>query len=132
MTACSSPAWDSSRPRTAAPTYAIIAQGLAATATALIGKYDKILNYEVAVDFILFAMVAGSLFVFRRREGGVLAAGVHGVPGHPYTTALFIAACVTIVASTIWNDPLNAAIGWLILFTGIPVYLYWSRRGKRA
>jgi APA family basic amino acid/polyamine antiporter len=82
----------------------------------------------VAVDFILFALVAASLFVFRHREGGVLPKGVHGVPGHPYTTALFVAACVGIVASTVWNDPVNSAKGWLILLTGIPVYLYWSRR----
>jgi basic amino acid/polyamine antiporter, APA family len=114
-------------PRTAVPTVAIIAQGLAATATALIGQYEKILSYEVAVDFILFALVAAALFVFRRREHGVLPAGVHGVPGHPYSTALFVVACVTIVASTIWSDPANSVKGWLILLTGIPVYLYWSR-----
>jgi APA family basic amino acid/polyamine antiporter len=117
-------------PRTAVPATAIVAQGLAATATALIGQYEKILSYEVAVDFILFAAVASSLFVFRHRERGVLPKEVHGVPGHPYTTALFIAACVAIVASTIWNDPVNSVKGWLILLTGIPVYLYWSRRKK--
>src|SRR5580704_6860517 len=119
-------------PRTAVPTVAIIAQGLAATATALIGQYEKILSYEVAVDFILFALVATSLFVFRYREGATLAAGVHGVPGHPYTTALFVVACVTIVASTVWDDPVNSVKGWLILLTGIPVYLYWSRRRRKA
>ena len=118
-------------PRTAVPAVAIVAQGLTATATALIGQYEKILSYEVAVDFILFALVATSLFVFRYREGGILAKGVHGVPGHPYTTALFVAACVAIVASTVWNDPVNSAKGWLILLTGIPVYLYWSRHGTK-
>jgi basic amino acid/polyamine antiporter, APA family len=119
-------------PRTAVPTMAIIAQGLAATATALIGQYEKILNYEVAVDFILFALVAAALFVFRRRERGALPIGVHGVPGHPYTTALFVVACVTIVASTIWSDPVNSVKGWLILLTGIPVYLYWSHRRRKV
>jgi APA family basic amino acid/polyamine antiporter len=118
-------------PRTAVPATAIVVQGIAATVTALIGQYEKILNYEVAVDFILFASVASSIFMFRHRDGGVLPKGVHGTPGHPYTTALFVAACVAIVASTIWNDPVNALKGWLILFTGIPVYLYWSHR-KRA
>ena len=119
-------------PRTAVPTVAIIAQGLTATATALIGQYEKILNYEVAVDFILFALVAMSLFVFRRREHGKLPEGVHGTPGHPYTTAMFVAACVAIVASTVWSDPVNSVKGWLILLTGIPVYLYWSRPRRKA
>jgi APA family basic amino acid/polyamine antiporter len=111
---------------------AIVAQGLAATATALIGQYEKILNYEVAVDFILFALVAASLFVFRRREHGAMPAGVHGVPGHPYTTAVFIVSCVAIVASTVWEDPVNSGKGWLILLTGVPVYLYWSHRRRKA
>jgi APA family basic amino acid/polyamine antiporter len=118
--------------RTAVPVVAIVAQGLAATVTALIGQYEKILNYEVAVDFILFALVAASLFVFRRREGGILPAGIHGVPGHPFTTALFVTACVAIVASTVWSDPVNSGKGWLILLTGIPVYLYWSHRRRNA
>ena len=118
--------------RTAVPVLAIVAQGLAATVTALIGKYEKILNYEVAVDFILFALVATSLFVFRKREGGKLAAEIHGVPGHPYTTALFVVSCVAIVASTVWSDPVSSVKGWLILLTGVPVYLYWSHRRKKA
>jgi len=119
-------------PRTAVPAVAIVAQGLTATATALLGQYEKILNYEVAVDFILFALVAASLFVFRHRERGMLPKGIHGVPGHPYTTAIFVASCVAIVASTIWSDPVNSVKGWLILLTGIPVYLYWSRRPGRT
>ena len=89
----------------AAPVVAIVLQGLAATAIALSGRYEQILNYEVSVDFILFALMAASLFVFRRREGGVLPAGVYGVPGHPYTTALFVAACVAIVAGTVCERP---------------------------
>ncbi len=119
-------------PRTAVPATAIIAQGLAATATALIGQYEKILNYEVAVDFFLFAAIASSLFVLRNRDGGAAGEAIHRVPGHPYTTGLFVVGCLAIVASTIWNDPGNALKGWLLLFTGIPVYLYWSRRTRTA
>ena len=114
--------------RSAVPVVAIVVQGLAATVIALCAPYEKILNYEVAVDFILFALVAASLFMLRRRDGGKLTPGIHGTPGHPYTTALFIASCIAIVASTVWSDPANAVIGWLILLAGIPVYLYWSRR----
>jgi APA family basic amino acid/polyamine antiporter len=115
-------------PRTGAPAVAIVLQGLAATAIALCGKYEQILNYEVSIDFISFALTAASLFVFRRRDGGAPRAGVYRTPGHPYTTALFVMACAGIVLSTIWTYPSNTAIGLLILLAGIPVYLYWSRR----
>jgi APA family basic amino acid/polyamine antiporter len=118
--------------RTAVPVLAIVLQGLAATAIALIGKYEQILNYEVSVDFILFAAVAMALFVLRRREGGVVSEGIYRVPGHPYTTGLFALSCVAIVAGTVWSNPENSAIGLGILLTGIPVYWYWSRRARRS
>ena len=56
--------------RTGAPVTAIVLQGIAATAIAFSGKYEQILNYEVSVDFIAFALAAGALFLFRRQERG--------------------------------------------------------------
>jgi APA family basic amino acid/polyamine antiporter len=116
--------------RTGAPVVAIVVQGLAATIIALLGKYEQILNFEVSVDFILFSLVAASLFVFRKGEKRTAGDGIYRVPGHPYTTGLFVLACMAIVASTVWSNPANSAIGQLILLTGIPVYWYWSRRSR--
>jgi APA family basic amino acid/polyamine antiporter len=116
-------------PRTGAPVTAIALQGILAMVIALSGRYEQILNYVVSVDFILFGFTAAGLFVLRRRtaadEG---TAGLYRVPGHPWTTALFVAACAAIVGSTIVSAPANSAIGLGLLLTGIPVYLYWSRR----
>lgn len=116
--------------RTGAPVTAIVLQGIAATAIAFSGKYEQILNYEVSVDFIAFSLAAGALFLFRRQGRG--GGRIYRAPGHPYTTALFVAACVGIVASTVITDPLNSARGWGIMLTGVPVYWYWRRkRGER-
>jgi APA family basic amino acid/polyamine antiporter len=117
-------------PRTGAPVTAIVLQGIAATAIAFSGKYEQILNYEVSVDFIAFSLAAGALFLFRRQARGEREGAVYRSPGHPFTTALFVAACAGIVASTVVTDPLNSARGWGIMLSGVPVYWYWSR-GKR-
>jgi APA family basic amino acid/polyamine antiporter len=115
-------------PRTGAPVVAIVLQGVFATVIALSGRYEQILNYVVSVDFISFALTAGALFVFRRRDAAGPREGIHRAPGHPYTTAAFILTCAGIVASTIAAYPGNSAVGLLILLAGIPVYWYWSRR----
>jgi basic amino acid/polyamine antiporter, APA family len=108
-------------------------QGIAATIIALSGRYEQILNYVVSIDFISFALTAASLFVFRRRdksesERGDAQATGYRVPGHPYTTALFVLTCACIVISTIFTYPTNSVFGFIILAAGIPVYLYWSRK----
>jgi APA family basic amino acid/polyamine antiporter len=110
-------------------------QGFAATIIALSGRYEQILNYVVSIDFISFALTAASLFVFRRRETTTPAnikEARYRVPGHPYTTTLFVLACAAIVATTIITYPTNSVFGFIILAAGIPVYLYWSRKPRAA
>ncbi len=117
-------------PRTGAPVVAIVLQGVAATAIACSGKYEQILNYEVSVDFIAFALAASALFRFRRHDHGASEGAIFRSPGHPYTTALFVLACVVIVVSTVVTTPVNSAIAFLIMLAGVPVYLYWSRNKR--
>ncbi len=109
-----------------APVTAIALQGIAATVIACSGKYEQILNYEVSVDFIAFALASSSLFVFRRQRA--MGAGIYRSPGHPYTTVLFVLACAGIVVSSVASDPANTGVAFLILGAGLPVYWYWSRR----
>jgi basic amino acid/polyamine antiporter, APA family len=119
-------------PRSGAPVVAIVLQGLTATVIAVYGGYEHILSYVVSIDCIFFGLTAASLFVFRRTSGSSVPSGVYLTPGHPYTTAVFVLASAAIVISTIASAPANSAIGLGILFAGIPVYLYWSRRTRRA
>lgn len=119
------------------PVVAILLQAAAAVIIALSGRYEQILNYVVSMDFIFFGLTATCLFVFRRREraaGGVSVASGGGsffrVPGHPYTTATFIAISWLVVANTIYRYPGNTLIGLGILLAGVPVYYLWVRRSK--
>jgi basic amino acid/polyamine antiporter, APA family len=113
-----------------APVVAIVLQGLAAIVIACSGTYGEILNFEVTVDFIFFAMTAASLFVIRQHHIGAGAA-VYRTPGHPFTTAIFVLSCFGIVASAILASPRNSAIALCIMLAGLPVYHFWSR-SRRA
>jgi APA family basic amino acid/polyamine antiporter len=127
--------------RTRAPVVAIALQGVLAAVIAVSGKYEQILNYVVSVDFISFGLTALSLFVFRHRAASRVevvdehAADSHErggfrVPGHPFTTAFFAAACALIVAATVYQYPANSAVGLAIVVSGIPVYFLWRGRRK--
>jgi APA family basic amino acid/polyamine antiporter len=120
--------------RTKAPIFAIFLQGLCAILIALSGRYEQILNYVVSVDFIFFGATALCIFVFRRRlqatadnlaETESVNARITKVPGHPVTTAVFVAVCWVVVINTVYRYPENTLIGLAILLAGIPAFFLW-------
>jgi len=113
--------------KTHVPVLAIVMQSVLTLVIALSGSYEKILNYVVSIDFIFFGLTGASLFVFRRRDREEHEG--YRVPGHPCTTALFVAACWLVVGNTIYRYPANTMLGLGILALGVPVYGFWA--GKR-
>jgi APA family basic amino acid/polyamine antiporter len=112
--------------RNAAPVVAIVLQGVWASVIVLFFQYyGPVLNYVVALDAVFFGLTGAALLVFRRRN----PEGVRGMamPGHPYTTALFVIAFWTLAISTVVQFPGDAGMGVVILLLGVPVYLYWKR-----
>src|SRR3984893_9115757 len=87
-------------PRTRVPIIAIVLQSVWTIVIALSGRYEQILDYVVSMDFIFFGLTASTFFVFRRR-----AESVRRTPGHPWTTAAFVATCWLVVANTIYRYP---------------------------
>jgi APA family basic amino acid/polyamine antiporter len=112
--------------KSGAPVVAIVLQGLAALLIAVSGTYGEILNFEVTVDFIFFGMTAVALLILRRRGIGSDAV-IYRVPGHPYTTMLFVLSCAGIVVSAIIASPRNSAIALCIMLAALPVYYFWTR-----
>jgi APA family basic amino acid/polyamine antiporter len=113
-------------PKTSVPVIAIVLQGIVAAVIAVSGRYEQILNYVVSVDFIWFGLTGGALLILRRRAPGVTG---YRVPGHPWTTVFFVAACAWVVTNTVWQYPGNSAIGLGIIAAGGLVYFIW-RRGR--
>ena len=118
--------------RSHVPIVAIVLQSVWMTVILLSGRYEQILNYVVSMDFLFFALTASTVFVFRRRQrAGAAPIAAYRVPGHPATTAIFVAICCWIVGNTVYRYPENTLIGVGLLLAGIPVYGFWSRRMAR-
>lgn len=117
-------------PRTRVPVVAIVLQSVWTIVIALSGRYEQILNYVVSMDFLFFGLTATTIFVFRRRaaRGEMNASHGYRIPGHPVSTAMFVAICWWVVVNTVFRYPQNSLIGFVLLLAGIPVYWFWSRR----
>lgn len=117
-------------PRTHVPVVAIVLQSVWTMVIALSGRYEQILNYVIAMDFLFFGLTATTIFVFRKRaaRGEMNASDGYHVPGHPVSTAIFVAICWWVVGNTIYRYPQNSLVGFALLLAGIPVYWFWSRQ----
>lgn len=113
--------------RSRVPAFAIALQGVLAIVIAFSGRYEQILNYVVSSDVVFFALTGAAVFAFRRQTGVDDKSEVFRIPGHPFTTLFFIAACCAVAFSTIYRYPGNSLIGLAIMLSGLPVYLIWTK-----
>ena len=113
--------------RSRAPVVAIAVQGIWASVIALSGKYEQILNYVVALDAVFFGLTGAALLVLRRRDPRPPDGGFR-MPGHPWSTIVFVAAFWALAVNTVIQNPRSAGIGVLILLAGVPAYFFWQRR----
>ena len=124
--------------RTRVPVGTIILQGAVTIAVVLLGTYEQILSYVVVMDWLFFGLTASCIFVFRAREkreaaaAGPPQAPGFRVPGHPWTTGLFVAVAWLVTINTIYKYPRNAAVAMCILLAGIPFYYLFRGRARRS
>ena len=74
-------------------------------------------------------MMAGGIFLLRRRPGYAPAYRVWGYPGVP---AVFVVASVAIVVNRFVSDPVDSVVGLGIVALGIPVYYLSGQREAAA
>jgi len=117
-------------PRTRVPVIAIVLQSAWTIVIAFSGRYEQILNYVIAMDFLFFGLTATTIFVFRRRmaRGAMNVSTGYRMPGHPVTTAVFAVICWWVVGNAIYRYPQNSLIGFGFLLAGTPAYWFWSRK----
>jgi basic amino acid/polyamine antiporter, APA family len=119
-------------PRYRTPSAAIVFQGGWAIILTLTGRYGDLLDYVVFGDWIFFAAVASTVFVFRARErrGREVATLRFRMPGFPLVPLAFVLAALYVVVGSIASNPGNAVKGTALILLGVPVFLFWE--GKRG
>jgi APA family basic amino acid/polyamine antiporter len=120
-------------PRYRTPAQAILFQAGWAVVLTLTGQYGDLLDYVVFGDWIFFAAVASTVFVFRARErsGHESATVRFRMPGFPLLPIVFIAAAMYVVLGSIASNPVNAIKGTALIALGVPVFVYWRRSSLR-
>ena len=113
-------------PRFRASTAAILLQAVFAALLATTGAYERLLNYAVFADWVLFGASGVALFALRKKMPD--AARPFASPGYPWVPAAFVLAGAAIVGNLFVADPANALRATLVIAAGVPVFWLLRRR----
>lgn len=113
-------------PRTHVPIKALIVLCVWACIIALSGSFDTLTNYAIFALTLFYALVAGSVFIFRRRLPD--AERTYRVWGYPFTPIIFLGVSAWLIITTIYNTPRQSLIGLALMSLGLPVYFILDRR----
>ena len=93
------------------------------------GTYRQLFTRVILTEWIFFAMMAGGIFLLRRRPG---YAPAYRVWGYPWVPAVFVLASAASVVNRFVSDPVDSAVGLGIVAVGIPVYYLSGQREAAA
>lgn len=96
---------------------------------AVTGTFEQLLTYVVFSGWIFYALGAMAVFSYRRKYPHMERP--YRVPGYPWTPLCFVITAAWLVVNTIAADPLHAAVGLALVFSGVPAYLVWRRQKRR-
>jgi len=121
------PAASKVHPTYMTPHVAIVALTVWSSVLALSGSYEQLFTYVMFAS-ILFSVAAGmALFVLRRSQPD--RPRPYRAWGYPVVPLIFVIGASAFVVNTLMERPTESLIGLGILLTGIPVYMYSTRRG---
>jgi APA family basic amino acid/polyamine antiporter len=113
-------------PRYHTPVFALWFQAAVSLALLTSNTYDQLLSYVVFADWLFFGLTAGALVIVRAQHpapGGPIAR----MPGHPWTTLVFIAVAAGIVVNSFFAYPTQSLFGSAILGAAAIVFFVRGR-----
>ena len=108
------------------PGNSLFLQGIWASVLVLSGTFDQLTDMIIFAVFIFYGATSLGVFVLRRKMPD--AHRPYKVWGYPVIPAIFILFCIGLFCNTIVTRPREAAIGSILILSGIPVFLFLQRK----
>lgn len=108
------------------PGNSLLWQGIWASVLVLSGTFDQLTDMIIYAVFIFYGATSAGVFILRRKMPD--AHRPYKVWGYPVVPAIFIVFCLFLFFNTIITRPREAAIGTILILSGIPVYLLLQRK----
>jgi basic amino acid/polyamine antiporter, APA family len=117
-------------PKYRTPVRSLWAQSGWAMLLTISGTYDQLYTYVVFAAVLFHAATGAAVIVLRHTHADVPRP--YRVWAYPVVPVLFIVASGILVGNTLLERPVESLLGLLLVALGVPAYLYWRWRGRRA
>jgi basic amino acid/polyamine antiporter, APA family len=104
------------------PSTSLLCQGIWASVLVLSGTFDQLTDMIIFAVFIFYGATTLGVFILRHRMPDEHRP--YKVWGYPIVPAIFILFCIGLFINTIITRPREAAIGMILIFSGVPVYFF--------
>jgi len=111
------------------PANSLFWQGIWACVLVLSGTFDQLTDMIIFAVFIFYGATSLGVFILRRTMPD--APRPYKTWGYPVVPAIFILFCIGLFFNTIITRPREAAIGMVLILSGIPVYLLMVRKKNK-
>src|SRR5262249_30171393 len=88
--------------------------------------YTQLLEYIVSADLIFYGLMVGAVIAMRRKAPEVERP--YRTWGYPIVPLVYISIAALLILDLAWLAPSTSGIGYLLVLTGIPIYLFWRRK----
>jgi len=112
------------------PSNSLLWQGIWASVLVLSGTFDQLTDMIIFAVFIFYGATTLGVFILRRRMPNVHRP--YKVWGYPVVPAIFILFCIGLFFNTIITRPREAAIGIILILSGIPFYFFLRRKYSKT
>jgi APA family basic amino acid/polyamine antiporter len=124
-----------------APAMALLTQGLwasfltlprtvttdPATGTMTYGNvYTQLLEYIVSADLTFYILMVGAVIVLRRKAPALPRP--YRTWGYPVVPFIYVLIAGFLIIDLVYLAPSTSGIGFLLVLSGVPVYLAWRKR----
>ncbi len=92
--------------------------------------YTQLLEYIISADLMFYILMVGAVIVLRRKAATM--ARPYRTWGYPIVPWIYISIAGILIIDLIYLAPSTSGIGFLLVLTGVPIYLMWRKRAAAA
>ena len=108
------------------PGYSLLYQCSWACLLVFSGTFDQLTDMIIFAVFLYYGATTLGVFILRKKMPG--AARPYKVWGYPFVPAIMVVFCAALFINTIFTRPREAAIGIVLILTGVPMYWWFTRK----